>query len=191
VELAESLYRKAIGFGVRLGIPSYLGGMLVRLARFLLGQGRAAEARALHDEALAEISKVGGERLAGEDTRFDTRMLGIHLRHALGESTKAETITELRSLLLREDAPHRQAALNYALWRLAPEEEAARAAAAGFYRAEHAETGMEECRNRYEELTGETLPDPPPLPDVSELIPDQPEALDLAPMLAELEASFE
>jgi len=35
------------------------------------------------------------------------------------------------------------------------------------------------------------LPDPPPLPDVSDLIPDRQEALDLASMLAELKSSFE
>jgi len=189
VDLAESLHREAIGFGLHLGIPSHLCGMLVRLTRFLLQQGRAAEARAFYDEALAMISKVGGERLAGEDTRFDTRVLGIQLRHALGELTRAETTTELRSLL-REDAPHRQAALNYELWRLAPEDEGARAAAAEFYRSQHAATGAEECRSRYQALTGERLPDPPPLPDISELIPDRPEALDLAPMLTGLKASF-
>jgi len=66
-----------------------------------------------------------------------------------------------------------------------------RTAAASFYRSQHAETGAEECRDRVRELTGDTLPDPPPLPDVSELIPDKPEELDLAPVLAELEASFE
>jgi hypothetical protein len=116
--------------------------------------------------------------------------LGIRLRHALGESTKTEATAELRFLLRRESAPHRQAALNYELCRLAPEDEAARIAAAGFYRSQHAETGAEEYRNRYSELTGETLPDPPPLPDVSELIPDEPVKLDLARLLAELEASF-
>ena len=85
-DLAESLYRKAIDFGLHLGIPSYLSGMLVGLARLLLAQGRAAEACDFYDEALAKISSVAGERLAGEDTRFDARVLGVRLRHALGES---------------------------------------------------------------------------------------------------------
>jgi len=118
-------------------------------------------------------------------------VLGIRLRHALGESTETEAVAELRALLLGEAAPHRQATLYYELWRLTPEDKSARTAAAGLYRSEHAETGEEECRSRYRDLTGEMLPDPPPLPDVSELIPDQPETLDLAPMLAELKASFE
>jgi hypothetical protein len=54
----------------------------------------------------------------------------------------------------------------------------------------HAETGVEERRSRYQKLAGETLPAPPPLPDVSELIPDGPEDLDLVSLLAELEPSF-
>ncbi len=190
LDQAELLYRKAIGFGRRLSIPSYLSGMLVGLARLLETRGAAAEARVFHDEAFAKISSVAGERLAGEDTRFDARVLGVRLRHALGETTPMEATEELRALLLREVAPHRRAALQYELWRLAPGDEAARIAAAGFYRAEHAETGAEECRIRYRELIGETLPDPPPLPDVSELIPDQPEVLDLVRVLAELESSF-
>ena len=191
LDQAELLYRQAIGFGRRLSIPSYLSGMLVGLARLLEGRGAAAEARVFYDEAFAKISSVAGERLAGEDTRFDAQVLGVRLRHALGETTTAAAADELRTLMLREAAPHRRAALQYALWRLTPEDEAAQVAAAGFYRAEHAETGAEECRRRYGELTGETLPDPPPLPDVSELIPDEPEALDLARVLAELETSFD
>ncbi len=190
VDLAESLYRKAIGFGQRLVIPSYLSGMLVSLARLLLTRGRAAEARDFYGEAMAKISSVAGERLAGEDTRFDARLLGVRLRCALGESSVAEAAAELRDLLRHETAPHRQAELNYELWRLAPGDDASRSATTAFYRSEHAETGAEECRERYRQLTGETLLDPPPLPDVSELIPDHPGALDLARVLAELETSF-
>ena len=108
-----------------------------------------------------------------------------------GKVTEAEAAAELVALLHQEAAPHRRAALSYELWRLAPEDEPARTAAAEFYRSQHAETGAEECRSRYRELTGETLPDPPPLPDISELIPDEPVELDLASLLADLEASFE
>jgi hypothetical protein len=93
-------------------------------------------------------------------------------------------------------SPQRQAALNYELWRLAQEHEEAQTAAAAFYQADYAETGAEESRRRYQALTGEALPDPPLLPDSSELIPD--EAVDLAglaarlaPLLTELATSFE
>lgn len=203
-DLAESLYRKAIGFGRWLGIPGYLAGMLVSLARLLLARGRAAEAAGFYAEAWPMISGAAGERLAGADTRFDAQVLGLRLRQALGECSAAEAAAELCGLLACATAPHRQAALHYELWRLtataaAPDVAAqgiaaglaAGVAAAAFYRAEYAETGADECRSRYRELTGEELPDPPPLPDVSELIPDEPAGLDLAHVLAELETSFD
>ena len=188
---AESLYRLAIDFGLRLRIPSYLSGMLVGLARFLWAQGRTDEAYSIYKEALTQISGVTGERLAGEDTRFDAQVLGIRLRHALGESKGEEAAAELHSLLLGVSAPTRQAALYYELWRLAPEDDDSQTAAAALYRVEYSETGAEESRRRYWELTGVMLPDPPPLPDVSDLIPDQVVAFSLAPILAELKASFE
>ena len=109
----------------------------------------------------------------------------------MGESTKAEAAAELRALLLIEEAPFRQAEVYFELWRLMPDAEAARTAASALYRTAYDETGAEECRRRYRELTGEMLPDPPLLPDVSDLIPDQREALGLARILADLKASFE
>lgn len=190
LDLAESLYRKAIGFGGRLGIPSYLSGMLIGLARLLLARGRTAEAAGLYDEAWAKISSVAGERLAGEDTRFDALVLGIRLRLMMGKSTVAEAATAIRELLRHETAPHRQAALNCELWRLTADPTAQRSAAT-FYRTEHAETGAEECRSQHQDLTGETLLDPLPLPDISELIPDEPEGQDLVQLVAELESSFD
>lgn len=188
---AESLYRQAIDLGLRLYIPSYLAGMLVDLARLLLAQGRAEEARRVYEDALAQISGITGERLAGEDTRFAARVLSISLRHALGETTVRQAAEDLRALLVREELPARQAALYFELWRIVPEDEAACTTAAALYQAEYAETSAEECRRRYEQLTGERLPDPPPLPDVSELIPDSRESPDPAQVLAGLKASFE
>ncbi len=188
---AESLYRLAINFGKRLSIPGYLSGMLVGLARFLLAQGRAEEAHSVYEEAVVQISSVAGERLIGEDTRFEAQVLSIRLRNASGELTGAQAAAELRALLRDEEAPLRQAELYFELWRLAPEDEELRIAAAAIYRREYAETGAEERRRRYQELTGEMLPESPPLPDVSDLIPDQQEALGLAPVLAELKVSFE
>ncbi len=233
-DLAESLYRKAIGFGLQLGILGYLCGMLVGLARLLLDQGRAAEARIFYDEAQTKIASVAGERLVGEDTRFDAQALGVRLRRAWGETTRVEAAAEILAWLPQTASPQRQAALNYELWRLTQDQEEARdfgeafdklrpravsltsassdfgelsrafepsnrsraAAAAAFYQADYAQTGAEESRSRYQALTGETLPDPPLLPDISELIPDEMVdlaglAARLAPLLTELAASFE
>lgn len=194
IEQAEMLYRKAVDFGVWLGVPGYLAGMLTSLAKLLLEQGRAAEAQPFYGKALAMVERVAGERLAGEDTRFDVRVLGIRLRQALGELTGDEARAEFRALAAEMAAPPRQAALQYELWRLTRDDDTARGAAAAFYRQEYAETGTEDFRARYRELTGETLPDPPPLPDVAALIPLEPSGQaspDLASLLAGLDDSFE
>jgi DNA-binding SARP family transcriptional activator len=188
---AETLYRQAVDFGLKLCIPSFVSGMLVNLSRFLLGQGRAEEARIIYQDALSQISGVTGERLAGEDTRFEAQVLGIRLRFALGELTRKAAEAELRTLLQQVETPSRLALLYYELWRLSPEDQNARAEARACYQTEYDETGTEESRRRYQELTGELLPDPPPLPDVSDLIPDQRETQDLARALSRLQALFE
>ena len=195
VDQAEVFIRKAIEFAQRLGMPSYLSGMLVDLVQLLLEQDRATEARPFYDATLEMISSVEGKRLAGEDTRFNAGVLGIRLHYALGQLTEAEAMAELQAMRGEVTSPARQAALYYELWRLAPGDEEARGAAAELYRSQHAQTGMHEYRRRYHELTGETLPDPPPLLDVSELIPADAVDLDglidrLETILARLDASF-
>ncbi len=188
---AESLYRAAIRIVYRLHIPAYVSGMLVSLARHLLVQGHIAEARACHDEAVVRIASAPDARLAGADTPFEAGLLGLRLRLVVGETMASDAAAELRDLLRREAVPSRRAALQYDLWQVAPEDEAARAAAAAFYRAEHAETGTAQSRVRYQELTGDWLPDAPPLPDITALIPFTPAGLDLDRLVAELEASFD
>ncbi|MCB0056574.1 MAG: tetratricopeptide repeat protein, partial [Caldilineaceae bacterium] len=195
LEQAEYLYRKAISIGRRLDIPSYLSGMVIQLSRFLLEQGRVSEAHSLYHEALTLISRVEGDRLAGEDTRFDTQVLGIRLQHALGLLTGSAAVTELQALLNQTASPAQQTVINYEIWRLTPNDEGTRFAAVALCRSQHALTGAYEYQRRYHELTGEMLPEPPDLPDVSELIPAAPVDLDgllerLEPTLAGLDASF-
>ena len=48
-----------------------------------------------------------------------------------------------------------------------------------------------ESGRRYFELAGRVLPDPPPLPDISGLIPAHPEDIGVASILAEMKSSFE
>jgi DNA-binding SARP family transcriptional activator len=194
-EQAEFLYRRAVGIGKRLGSPSYHSGMLVSLASLLLEQGRPAEATPFYREAMETIARVEGEHLGGEDTRFSAQALDVRLRHALGELERTDAAAELRALLDQRSAPDQQAELHYELWRLEPEDEQARCKAAELYSSLYTETGLPDCRQRYQELTGETLPDPPPLPDISELIPAVEIDLyglivRLEPLLAQLEASF-
>mgnify|MGYP001768621991 CR=1 FL=1 len=54
---------------------------------------------------------MAGERLAGEDTRFDARVLGVRLHHALGELNTQGAAAEFAAQLSYETSPDRQAAL--------------------------------------------------------------------------------
>ena len=194
-EHATALIRRAIDFGRQMDVPSYLCGMLIDLARLMLEQDCPAEALSCHNEAVEMASRVAGQYLAGSDARFDLQVMGIRLHHALGELTDEDTVAELQAMLRRRPTRVQQAALHYELWRLAPDNQTALAAAAELYRSLYLQTGLHEQRQRYQQLIGETLPDPPPLPDVSELIPVEPVDLDgldarLEPLLAQLDASF-
>lgn len=137
--------------------------------------------------------------------RFSAQVLGIRLCHApsvekqdlesLPGATLGSAAAELQTLLRQASTPAHQAALWHELWRIAPDNEQARTAAAALYRSLSAETGFHDYRQRYQQLTGKTMPGPPPLPDVSELIPFEPVDLDalvtrLQPLLAQLDASF-
>lgn len=187
IERAEHLYRKAIELTLWLGTPGYLAGILVSLAQLLLEQGRAAEAQTFYRQASGMMATLSNERL-------DMRVLGIRLQHALGELTAVEARVALRGLATETATPTQLAALQYELWRLGQDDEAARASAAALYHTQHQATGAEDYRARYRELTGATLPDLAPLPDVSELIPLEPgehTRLDLEALLADLEISFE
>lgn len=192
-ERAEQLYRKAIDLELWLGTPGFLSGILVSLARLLLEQGRAAEAHAFYRQAAEMLAHMSSGHLAGEDTGFDLRVLGIRVRHALGELTTAEAAAALRTLLTNRAAPVQQAALQYELWRLT-QDETTRENAAVRCRALYHATGVEDYRMRYRELTGKTLPAPEPLPDVATLIPILPGdhmGEDLEKLLGDLTITFD
>jgi outer membrane protein TolC len=73
-------------------------------------------------------------------------------------------------MLERWPGEREQAALRYAMWRLAPAVHAYRRDAARRYRALYQSTPHREYRRRYAELTGETLPPPPSLAEVPDLV---------------------
>ena len=78
-----------------------------------------------------------------------------------------------------------QAAIRYEAWRLDREQESHRRQAADLYKALFAQTPSAEYRQRYEELTGERLPDPPPLPPLPEAVTRRP--ADLGALLAQVD----
>jgi DNA-binding SARP family transcriptional activator/predicted ATPase len=191
---AEQLYRHAIDVARRLGVHAYLLHMLVWLANFRLDQGRADEVRPLYDEIVEVTSILSIDHLMGLNPRFDVRMLSVRLGYQLGELNRAEALEAIGTLQEQHLLPLQSATLNYELWRINPDDDRVRTIGAATLRSVYAETGLYRLRCQYHAMTGAMLPEPPPLPDVSALIPQitaNPDGLmeRLAPLLAQLEQS--
>jgi hypothetical protein len=89
---------------------------------------------------------------------------------ALGQLDLPEARDELEGMLAKEDAQPQRAALHYELWKLDRVDGDHRSKAADLYRTLYADTPGYEYRRRYEELTGESLPEPASLPDLPAIV---------------------
>jgi tetratricopeptide (TPR) repeat protein len=181
---AELLYDKAIALGRALNM-NYLHNYLSSLAEFYTDQGRYREAQSLNDKALALALQAGEERMGGEDILFKIRVLKVRLRLALGEIDLPTAVNKLERLLTACQGPEREAGVSYAIWRLDPDQETHRRTAADGYRSLYAGVPNSEYRRIYQELTGEVLPAPPPLPDLPQIAMGT--DLDLESMLAQVD----
>jgi len=92
-----------------------------------------------------------------------------------------EAITELSALLTTWHDDAEQVAVHYEIWRIDPTQEDARQKAALVYGELYSRTPNIEYRQRYEELTGAKLPEPPALPPLPESIMGEP--VDLTALL--------
>jgi hypothetical protein len=96
----------------------------------------------------------------------------LQTQHGRGYLASEQVVLELEGLLNHYTAPEQQALLHYQAWRIAPSVGAHGAQAAALYRALYAEHAVADFRQRYHELTGELLPEPPLLERLPDWIPD-------------------
>jgi class 3 adenylate cyclase/tetratricopeptide (TPR) repeat protein len=178
---AEPLFAQVVSKRRALNTPYFLGEDLHRYADLKFRQQRYSEALPLNCEAITVATEVGNQ-----EVHFSALLLDIQLRVALGHIEATVAIQELMDLLAAWPAEANQAALHYALWRVEPARCADQRQAARLYQQLHRRTPNIEYRQRYQELTGKTLPDPPPLPALPEVVPGN--AIDLAALLAKVEA---
>jgi transposase len=177
---AEQLFHKAIALARALETNYYLGISLAGLAQLYTRQGRVATALPLAEEALgiaAEESNKGDELLL--------RCLVIQLRAAGGQLPPPQAEQELHALLAAWPESGSQAEIYYTMWLLDPRQDEPRRIAAEFYSDAYTRTPDVLYARRFEELTGETLPPPPPLPPLPALVPPAP--ADLPTLLAPVE----
>jgi tetratricopeptide (TPR) repeat protein len=156
---AKRLFGQAINLGRKLGYLYFLCEYLYEEAYLLTLQEDYLQAQALNDETLEIAAQV--ER---RDIQFKARVLSIQLRFWLKQADKSTTLNRLERLLTEWSENNEQAAIYFTIWQLENMRENARQTAASLYHALYDEIPNIEYRERYEILTGTTLPEPDPLP---------------------------
>jgi hypothetical protein len=112
--------------------------------------------------------------------------MDLQLQHGQGSLSAQSALMALETLLTDYHQPEQQAALHYAAWQIDPTTEFHRARATELYRTLGLNVPLYLYRQRYHELTGETLPEPSPLPDLPGV--EIPNHIDLKALMTQLTA---
>jgi DNA-binding SARP family transcriptional activator len=168
-QAAELASRQALTLGQVLNIPLYFCEYLHDTAELYMLQARYAEAQVVNDEALSIATRI--ER---GDTRFSAEVTAVRLKAALEEVDVPTAIRELEQMRAGRSDPRETAALDYTIWQLDPDRHANRQSAADSYQRLYTETPDGEYRQRYETLTGDSLPAPAPLPELPDWVRQSP-----------------
>lgn len=162
---AEQLAERALRLVRALNMPSYLCDYLDDAVRLYMCQARYVEAQALSEEALTLVIRV-----RRTDVQFSILVKRVQLALVLHQSDDATAIAELESLRPHWPEMRDQATIAYEIWRLDSTREAERQTAAELYRRLYAATPDVEYRQRYQNLSRDTLPAPPPLPELPPVV---------------------
>jgi len=137
-------------------------------ALYFLADLRERQGRAEQAHALANRAQGAAAGLPRPDVLFRAELMRTRLAPTLGAVTPAEAARRLELMLNECPEPGHRAAIHYELWRLCRERAEDRAEAARLYRQLYSVGPGQLFRDRYHELTAETLPavsvPPPPEP---------------------------
>ena len=178
---ANDLLAHAVALCRALNIPYWLSEYLYVNADLLTRCERYAEAYALNTETLQLIQQVNGRK----EIQIKALWLDIYLRVLLGHIHTAAGVAELSGMLYEWTADRDRAALHFLIWLLDMAQESHRKSAADLYRALYNVTPAFEYRQRYEVLTGESLPPAPELPELPANVAQG--QVNLAELLAQVE----
>ncbi|MBI1296747.1 hypothetical protein GC175_17465 [bacterium] len=169
---------KAIG-------ADYYNGYMLGQAQYHERRGEYAEALAVNDQVLSALRQRENSSIGGDDLSFSAETAEIRLKAALDLLSREQAVEQLNQLLAEYTQAKQVASIHYDIWHLDRNREQNRQQAAALYRRLYEEDGTFDHRRRYQELTGEALPDPPPLPSFDHHLP----ALSMSPedMLAEID----
>ena len=179
---AQRLLDRAIELARALHAQYWLCEWLYQQGLLLAAAGRLQKAEWSNQEVL--------ELAAEHDQTIElrARLLSIRLRVDLRRITRGAAIRELRSLRDRWTEAPDQAMVLRAIWQLDPTQEQIRRDAARRYWALYEQNPVVEYREAYEELSGDTLPRPRPLPPLPDSVGREP--IDLSQMLRHLDLAI-
>ena len=155
---AGDLSQRAIALGRGLNIPYLLCSYLHNEADRLLRAGYYDTAIPFSEEAQQIANKIGRK-----DVVFGATIASIRLQALAEESAPENAIEQLEALIEQWPNREEQARILYEIWRLDPRRTDAQKKAAALYQQLFTETPNFQHRSRYQTLTGQTLPEPPPL----------------------------
>ena len=151
------------------------------LASLLFDRGNLLNAQGLQQEALDVLGEAIQTAADAENTtvQFEAQITRLRTQVQLGQKdpeTAIEQLHHLRDAWLEHfhGDEEQEAAIHYEIWKLDKTQEHHRVQAANLYHQLYEHTPNNEFRENYQELTGEQLPDPPPLPPLPEIVTRKP-----------------
>lgn len=162
--LAESypLYRRAIELVRPMNLPHLLCEFLTHKADCSYKLFAYAEGLSDSREALSIATQIGHE-----DMIFQATLLTLRFQLALAELNEIEAIQELTQMQENWSGEEKQAALAYEIWQITRDTKTRKTVAA-LYQSLYDRSPQILYQQRYQELTEEKLPAPPPLPELGE-----------------------
>ncbi|MDQ6693566.1 MAG: AAA family ATPase [Chloroflexota bacterium] len=170
---AERNLQRANGLATLQDIRFVIFDTLCDKAALLKSMARYAEAQ----QSLLEASSLS-DAVSYPEQHLGLALLTLEVAVALGTRDLTSTISACEDLLPAWPKEPQRAAIFYTIWELDPSREAARTEAARLYKHLYSSAPSAKARLRYEKLTGERLPDPPPVPPLPVLMSSPPEDLD-------------
>ncbi len=174
---AGRVLETAVAIAREVDIPYELSDFLYTHADCLTRQHEYAAAARNAREALELAREV-----ENSITAFRSQVLIFQLDYYLEHISLPPLISKFETLLQTyaddSQGDRERAAAYYAIWQLDAQQDSYRQKAAAIYRKLYEGSPKLQYKRRYEKLTGETLPAPPPLPSLPEAIADASVTLD-------------
>jgi len=146
------------------------------LCTYLFDYGNLLNAQQRQDEAAAAFAEAAAlaEKVENETIRFEAQVGLTRLQAERGEMGVGTAVAHLQSLFHDDLEAAHEATLHYEIWQIDSQQEAHKAQAIALYRNLYTRTPSREYRGNYRALTGEELPDPPPLPPLPTTVTRKP-----------------